>query len=412
MAVTILYISTRWPWPIEMGRQRMIAQTLDFAAELGDVHLLSFGDAPKKPPPDHIRSSSMLRMSGFAGLVVSMLFRPLLPLQSHLFLNRDATGNVMAAVERLRPQVIVFDMARLSHLAGAIRRRYPGIRLVLDMDDRLSKRYQRMLDSETVGDLGGTFESRMPGAVRFFLPKLKRLLLGLEQRLMVRAEKQAANVFDAILMVSALEADEMRADCPGKARVIAFPPLINDLAVPDQDFSESVRFVFIGNAVYAPNTEALELLDRVAVNVAHGAGEGAAAFRFQAAGKPHPDAAYQALEVAGFVPDLAEFLSGDAVLAAPILQGTGIKTKIIDALEHSVPVITTPVGAEGLGLCEGEHYIGVEGEADLTRTCMEIVHSSQVRGRLADMAASARNKGLTTQNRTILRDRLAAAFGL
>ena len=412
MAVTILYISTRWPWPIEMGRQRMIAQTLDFAAELGNVHLLSFGDAPKKPPPEHIQSSSMLRMSGFAGLLISMLFRPFLPLQSHLFLNRQATGEVMAAVERLRPQVIVFDMARLSHLAGAIRQRYPGIRLVLDMDDRLSKRYQRMLDSETVGDLGGTFESRMPGAVRFFLPKLKRLLLGIEQRLMVRAEKQAANVFDAILMVSALEADEMRADCPGKARVIAFPPLINDLAVPDQDFSRSVRFVFIGNAVYAPNTEALELLDRVAVNVAQGAGEGAASFRFQAAGKPLPGAVYEALEVAGFVPDLAEFLSGDAVLAAPILQGTGIKTKIIDALEHSVPVITTPVGAEGLGLCEGEHYIGVEGEADLTRACMEIVHSAQARGRLAEMAASAREKGLTTQNRKILRDRLAAAFGL
>ncbi|MGE6710402.1 hypothetical protein [Hyphomonas sp. NPDC076881] len=32
----------------------MIAQTLEFAAALGEVHLLSFGEPPKKPAPDYI----------------------------------------------------------------------------------------------------------------------------------------------------------------------------------------------------------------------------------------------------------------------------------------------------------------------------------------------------------------------
>lgn len=410
--VKVLYIATRWPWPVEMGRQRMIAQTLEFAAALGEVHLLSFGDPPKKPAPDYIGSSAMLEMSGMAGIADSMLTRPLLPLQSHLFLNSGATRAVMEAVERIRPDVVVFDMARLSHLATAIRRDYPGIRLVLDMDDRLSKRYQRMLSNETMGELGGTFESRLPGAIRFLVPRLKKLLLRVEKKLMERSERRAADMFDAILMVSALEAEEMRADCPGKASVIAFPPLINELPVPQQDFSRSVRFVFIGNAGYAPNAEALDLLDRAAIRVCQSASNSDAHFRFQAAGKPLAGAAYQQVEVAGFVPDLAEFLAGDAVLVAPILQGTGIKTKIIDALEHSVPVITTPVGAEGLGLTEGEHFICVQGEADLAEACLNIVRSSEARGRLAGMAAAARDKGLTTQNRALLTQRLTSAFGL
>lgn len=412
MSVKVLYIATRWPWPVEMGRQRMIAQTLEFAASLGEVHLLSFGDLPKKPAPDYIRSSAMLDMSGTLGIAGSLITRPLLPLQSHLFLNRKATLAVMQAVERIRPDVVVFDMARLSHLAGAIHRRFPEIRLVLDMDDRLSKRYARMLSNETVADLGGTFEARLPGPVRFLVPRLKKLLLRVEKSLMERSERRAAEVFDSILMVSALEAEELKADCPGRARVVAFPPLINELPVPPQDFSRSVRFVFIGNAGYAPNAEALELLDRAAVQVCHDASSADAKYSFQAAGKPLADAAYEKVEVAGFVPDLSEFLAGDAVLVAPILQGTGIKTKIIDALEHSVPVITTPVGAEGLGLTEGEHFICVQGEDDLARACLDIVRSPEARGRLARMAAAARDKGLTTQNRHILKDRLTLAFGL
>jgi len=412
MPLKVLYISTRWPWPVEMGRQRMIAQTLEFAAGLGEVNLLAFGDAPQKPAPDHIHSSAMLSMSGLPSIVRSLIFRPLVPLQSHLFLNGKAIREVMSVVERIRPDVVIFDMARLSPLADAIHRRHPGIRLVLDMDDRLSKRYQRMLSNGSAGELGGTFEARLPRLVRFLVPKLKTLLLSLERRLMVRCEKRVAEKFDAILMVSALEAEEMRADCAGKADVIAFPPLINELPVPHQDFSTSVRFVFIGNAAYAPNAEALELLDRAAVKVNQAAGRKMAAFRFLAAGKPLADAAYQVVEAVGFVPDLSAFLSGDAVLVAPILQGTGIKTKIIDALEHSVPVITTPVGAEGLGLTEGEHYICVQGEVDLAGACLDLIQSSEARNRLAAMAAAAREKGLTTQNHTLLHARLASAFGL
>lgn len=83
-----------------------------------------------------------------------------------LFLNRKASTAVMDTVERIRPDIIVFDMAHLSHLAIAIHRRCPGIRLVL-------------------------------------------------------------------------EAEEMRTDCPGKADVVAFPPMISELPVPQQGFSRS-----------------------------------------------------------------------------------------------------------------------------------------------------------------------------
>ncbi len=55
------------------------------------------------------------------------------------------------------------------------------------------------------------------------------------------------------------------------------------------------------------------------------------------------------VELAGFVDDLAAEYAGAAVALVPVLQGAGVKFKTIEALLHGVPVVTTTVGAEGVG---------------------------------------------------------------
>jgi GT2 family glycosyltransferase/glycosyltransferase involved in cell wall biosynthesis/SAM-dependent methyltransferase len=52
----------------------------------------------------------------------------------------------------------------------------------------------------------------------------------------------------------------------------------------------------------------------------------------------------------GFVPELATELARHRILIAPVRYGTGTKTKILHALAHGVPVITTSMGAEGMDL--------------------------------------------------------------
>ena len=55
------------------------------------------------------------------------------------------------------------------------------------------------------------------------------------------------------------------------------------------------------------------------------------------------------VELVGFVDDLADEYAGAAVALVPVLQGAGVKFKTIEALLHGVPVVTTTVGAEGVG---------------------------------------------------------------
>jgi glycosyltransferase involved in cell wall biosynthesis len=50
----------------------------------------------------------------------------------------------------------------------------------------------------------------------------------------------------------------------------------------------------------------------------------------------------------GFVDDLEPRYEAARCLVAPLLSGSGIRIKIINALARGVPVVTTSTGAEGL----------------------------------------------------------------
>ena len=65
-------------------------------------------------------------------------------------------------------------------------------------------------------------------------------------------------------------------------------------------------------------------------------------------------------ELVGPVDRVADVLARAAVLAFPCPPSSGPKVKVMEALAHGVPVVTTPAGVEGLRLAEGEGAVVVE----------------------------------------------------
>jgi glycosyltransferase involved in cell wall biosynthesis len=53
------------------------------------------------------------------------------------------------------------------------------------------------------------------------------------------------------------------------------------------------------------------------------------------------------IEVGGWVPDLEREFAAARVFLAPLRYGAGTKGKILRALAHGIPIVTTTVGAEG-----------------------------------------------------------------
>lgn len=411
-AMKILYVAGRWPWPVQVGRQRMIDQTLRLAAEVGETHLLAFAgaDANRAAVPGHVKFAGVLPMPGSLEVAANVLTNPLSPLQCQLFNSAAARRELDAAIRHVEPDAVIIDMTRLYPFAAHVRRAFPKVRLVLDMDDLLSVRYARMLKNKKQGAISGTFEKKLPGPIRVLARALPRVLLQVERPLMARLERKAARLFDALLLVSPTEADALARANSG-ALVLGFPPMIEQRQTPARNHATSLRFVFIGNANYAPNAEALAFLDRVAASLKQRMPALPIPYRFETAGVANPALKLENIATLGFVDDLGVFLGGDAVLVAPILTGTGVKTKIVDALEYATPIMTTDIGAEGLPLTPGDHFIRVEGEDGLRDALERLVRDEAARASLGRMGQAALDAAYGGANHVQLLGVLKRALG-
>ena len=56
------------------------------------------------------------------------------------------------------------------------------------------------------------------------------------------------------------------------------------------------------------------------------------------------------MELLGYVPDLRSLYEAARVVVVPMRVGSGVKVKCLEAIQYGVPVVSTPVGAEGLSL--------------------------------------------------------------
>ena len=139
---------------------------------------------------------------------------------------------------------------------------------------------------------------------------------------------------------------------PSIAERITAKAAISNLYKIDAD--EKIM-LFNGSLNYKPNTDALDsILTKInPLLLAHNNFK----YKIIICGSNLP-AAYDSLKVyadkniiyAGFVDDITLFYKGADMLINPVMDGGGIKTKLVEALGHNMNVVTTTSGAIGVPL--------------------------------------------------------------
>lgn len=153
-----------------------------------------------------------------------------------------------------------------------------------------------------------------------------------------------------------------------KAAVLEFVPeavvevLPNVFDIPMQEppgLTGRKDVLFIGGFLHRPNVDAvLWFVDRIWPQILAAQPE----VRFRIVGSNASNevlalGARPGVDVLGFLPDVHPVINAHRVSVAPLRWGAGAKGKVGQALAFGLPVVTTPIGAEGMNLRAGEHLL-------------------------------------------------------
>ncbi|MEW6250726.1 MAG: glycosyltransferase family 4 protein [Planctomycetota bacterium] len=344
----ILYIGAGTPWAGGVGhhiRQWMFLRAL---AELGRLELVLF-DAGEPDRPCPIPGARVTRLGLPHAVPRTRLRRALHDLLSHTprMIRYADPREAREAVARLRPErfdAVFAHRIHFAHRAGVLG--HP--RLLLDVDD---PEHVRVARQAALAAAPPDWRTRRD------FRKLRRF----EEWAIRRA--RAAFVCQA--------ADQQ-----------AFPPprplvVPNCVTVPPQRSARvdrPPRLLYLGNfsgGVESPNGDGLvwmleAIWPRVQAVVPDAelvvAGAIDDELRRRCAARP-------GVRAAGFVDDLAAAFADAALSIAPLRFGTGTRIKILESLAHGCPVVSTPLGCEGLELAHGYELLVAGTPQSFTEAC-------------------------------------------
>lgn len=276
------------------------------------------------------------------------------PIQSSLYYSNENAGQIRKLVQEQEYDLVFVDMIRLATYYHALR----GIncKKVLDIDDTLSKRYKRQIASITKKTvIAGQYHEKLPHFIQKILGSnlIKKVVLRLEIPRMEKAEQYYSGLFDRVIFVSPIETDEFNKKYKTDKAITV------SLGVDYSFFSEEIsvkkedgKVTFVGNMATPANADSVRfIIDEVIPNCKNVkkiifVGNCPDSLRNSYADN-------EKVEFTGKVDDLRKYVKGGIVFLAPIAYGTGIKTKILEAMAMGMPVVTNSIGAEGIAAKNG-----------------------------------------------------------
>jgi glycosyltransferase involved in cell wall biosynthesis len=251
-------------------------------------------------------------------------------------------------------EFIIADMIRTAPYAART-----GVPWILDHEDLLSDRY-RMWTTRTSGseNILGYLTGYVPIYFRPAVRWLFRALLKRESRVLASREIHWTNESMASSLRSLQEIDRLAVRT--QRRVFCMPVTV---PVPEEPIDGLSRrpmsAVFTGGLTYQPNLDALRAyVEKVLPAFARlnvepppltVIGTCPAPLR---SGLEHPT-----IRFLGYLADVNEELKRHQVFFAPIVSGTGIKTKVLEAMACGLPVVGLPEAVSGLSVEPTRHCL-------------------------------------------------------
>jgi glycosyltransferase involved in cell wall biosynthesis len=195
-------------------------------------------------------------------------------------------------------------------------------------------------------------------------------------------EQREIEVLRQADMVAAISEDDRRGLLKFAPELpIEILPIVAQAMPPGPVFESRKNFLFLANFQNEANRDALYWLVREIWPALRGSLPGTV---LTLAGSAIPDelCSRSGIDALGHIDDLTACANQHRIFLSPIRFGTGIKTKNVMALSHGLPLVTTTIGAEGLGLEHEKHVLIADGTREFAAAAEQLYRDANLWERL------------------------------
>lgn len=210
---------------------------------------------------------------------------------------------------------------------------------------------------------------------------LKHLSMALEHY-----EREHINDYDGVICITDNDSDAFK-QMGCRRPTVTVPFAISPHLRQDDAFVEPMSLFHIGSMDWKPNIEAI---DWFLANVWPLLHSEMPQVKLYLAGRHMPhrllECSCDGVSVVGEVDDAAAFMSSKAVNIVPLLSGSGIRVKILEAMSMGKPVVATSVAARGINYTDGQDILIADTPAQFVSQIKRCLQDTSLAGHIAAAA--------------------------
>lgn len=293
-----------------------------------------------------------------AKLIRNLLFSRI-PYTIERFFSKAFSTEIEKILEAKEFQIIQMEGLPLSAYVPIIRRR-SSARIVMRAHNIESRIWER------------NAEGAHWGFRKFYFNNLSKRIKTFEHENLRR--------YDALVPISPVDEKEFQELGNSKPTFVAPFGVDPSFFQEQKESSGDLSIFFIGSLDWIPNQQGLtwflsEVWDNLRMMHPN--------LKFQVAGRNAPVSlqkmVYQkGAQFLGEVDDAPNFILSNTIMVVPLFSGSGIRVKIIEGMALGRTVITTTIGAEGIGAKDGEHIILADDSKHFTEAISQIISDPEI----------------------------------
>lgn len=366
----ILFLATRFPYPPDDGGKIDTLTNIKILSRNYGVFLFYIGnkDEKEKELEKHtslqgLYSYTKDTKNNLIGIFINLFCK--VPYTISKYHDYKIYKKIEGIIKEKNIDIVFINHLHMAFYGKLMKEKFPGIKLILREQNTEYIFWKRIFKEEK--------------------NVLKKFIFWWQSFKILNYEREIINIFDKCFMISPVDQLNLL-KINLNAKTVAIPTAIN---IKKYQLSQTINtiphsMIYVGNFSWLPNLQGLLwFLREVWPEIVEEFSDA----KIFIVGKNPSDEIIRFksknIIVTGYVNDIKPWIAKAEIFLVPLFSGGGIRIKILEAMAMKKPIVSTSIGAEGIGVSNMKNIIVSDNKENFVKSIKLLFNNKKIRDNLS-----------------------------